>query len=376
MKIVNYNSLQVFNHIPLLRELGIIDSKFSDDYIEMFSNKKCNKFLVKDTAFIDRTGAIEHFLPLINIDPIPKIEKNFTKSWEELCEKRAIEFLNTGKKIHVWWSGGIDSTTVLFSLINKANDLSQINVILTPESIIESGSIFDYHIKNKISYNIQTQCTAQYFFSKYNFYTETDLLVTGCLSDQIDLSPFTGSFIGSKDYKLHKLPYEQVLEKYFDKKCIDFFNKSINNFPIKITTYAGFLRFIIFNYMWTSRKTFVTSKPKMKNNKNYPKLDSFFDTKDFQLFHLSNNDYNLVEYDDIEDKQKEHEIWRNYKKSSLNLIYKYTNNKEYFNKKTKSDSTSFVNSKSDSNIFLLENGETVSLNDLVIKAGYEPLDNY
>ena len=64
---------------------------------------------------------------------------------------RCIELLSTGKQINVAWSGGIDSTFVLFSLYNYANDKSQISVYGTYNSIIESGDLFDRFIKNRIN---------------------------------------------------------------------------------------------------------------------------------------------------------------------------------------------------------------------------------
>ena len=59
-----------------------------------------------------------------------------------------------------------------------ANDLSQISVIGTYGSILESGSMFDKCIKNKVSYDINVN-------TKYMIDSDDSIFVTGMMGNQL-----------------------------------------------------------------------------------------------------------------------------------------------------------------------------------------------
>ena len=104
---------------------------------------KYEKFGMNRNPLYDRSGSIPHYLNMAPIHPMPAYDPNFNKSFHEIVEERAKEILSLGRKIKVCWSGGLDSTFVLFTLLNYANDESQIEVYGTYSSVIESGDIFD-----------------------------------------------------------------------------------------------------------------------------------------------------------------------------------------------------------------------------------------
>jgi hypothetical protein len=71
-------------------------------------------------------------------------------SLSDLLDRRACELLATQRKIAVMWSGGIDSTCVLSSLIKNASRLDQLVIYLTNVSIIENPVFYKKFIENKI----------------------------------------------------------------------------------------------------------------------------------------------------------------------------------------------------------------------------------
>lgn len=76
--------------------------------------------------------------------------KYISDSLATLLDRRASELLKYTKRIAVLWSGGIDSTTVLTALLKNTNNLDQLVVYLTQESIDENPEFYKNHIAGKI----------------------------------------------------------------------------------------------------------------------------------------------------------------------------------------------------------------------------------
>ena len=68
----------------------------------------------------------------------------------DLLNRRAQELLANQRKIAVMWSGGIDSTCVLASLIKNTSNLDQLVVYLNKKSINENPGFYKNFIFNKI----------------------------------------------------------------------------------------------------------------------------------------------------------------------------------------------------------------------------------
>ncbi len=164
----------------------IVDNKLPEHYLvenykDIFKGHK-EKFPMTGKFFYDRSGTIPHYL---NIDgsksPIPKSD-NFNLSFAEVVEKRAKELLAIGKPINVSWSGGLDSTFILFTLHHYANDKSQIKVYGTYNSIIESGHMFDKYIKNNFRYDIHTNTS---YDNNYKTIPDDEIVVSGSPGNDI-----------------------------------------------------------------------------------------------------------------------------------------------------------------------------------------------
>jgi hypothetical protein len=350
MKITYYNSNILFSNIKLLRDLNIIKEDITDDYIKLF--KECNLSVNQTVSIIDRTEANKFFIPCIE-HTIPEYENTFNKSFKQLCEERAIQLLKTGKRLNVFWSGGIDSTTVLFSLLNKTNDLSQIRVILTSDSIMESGNMFDKLIKNKVKYILNARNTRQQFFKQKEFEDfdfDKELLITGT---QLDNLYTILRLKVPTDMKYHHLPYEETLFKYANKKIVDFYNKSVKSFPKKIKSYGDFLKFYCFSFHWHDAKYTMNIglDPKYSSL-----INSFYDTpnKDFEKWSICSEEAIITETKDF----------LKTKIPQRNLVYELTGDKMYSFGKGKGMSAPHVQEKNNW-FFLLENHKTLTHSDLM-----------
>ena len=233
----------------------------------------------------DRTGNLPHYINIkSNLHPIPAFDPTFNKSFEEVVKQRALEILATGKKINVVWSGGLDSTLALFALMHYANDLSQIKVIGTYGSVIESGSLFDKRIKDKIAYDIKINTKTKIT------YTEDDIFVTGFMGNQL-FGP-TNEFSASGKEKSvmfhHSFGSPEVMyepyEKHVNPELLEFIKPAIDASPRKIETICDLRWYCIFNFDW------YTSHYDMASKVDYTKLYHFYDSLDFQKYAITTKD--------------------------------------------------------------------------------------
>lgn len=150
-KVINYQPQLVWKLRNELRQLGVITD--DDEYLQYFYHPR--SFIGPFTQYIhDRTGAIRHFLPMRDyLRPLAKYNPEYQhrdkqQLFEELMCIRGELLLARDKLINVFWSGGLDSTSLLLTLIylTKAADRKKIRVIGTHDSIVESGPIFDHYI--------------------------------------------------------------------------------------------------------------------------------------------------------------------------------------------------------------------------------------
>jgi len=275
----------------------------------------------KDTFLVDRTQSIPHFLDIdYSYSPIP-VNSNFNLDLNIIIKNRCLELLSTGKQINVAWSGGIDSTFVLLALHHYANDPEQVRVYGTYNSIIESGDLFDRFIKNRMNYSIKVNTAAS------NNFTDKDCIyVTGNMSNQL----FTQSLLHSKrDYILQfkdEYTIENTLDSFYKDvltdSCLEFLEPSILNIPRKIYTIQDLRWFMNFNFSWYN---VLTSTLIGLNQDTINRVHAFFNTDDFQLWAIYNNDVATKTGDYSDERWQLRECITNYIGNSY-----YSTNKKKF----------------------------------------------
>lgn len=246
------------------------------------------------------------------------------------------------------WSGGLDSTFTLFSLAKYANDLSQIKVYCTYNSIIESGDLFDRHIKDKFKFEVKTNTSIE------NNYTSADLIyVTGGMGNDIF---YPGTRFGERDswmkfidprtefkYLLEQ-PYEKVLQESNLMFLEDFIKKS----PRKIETLEDLRWWVSFSFNWYNCATnfYIGIGPEKSK-----RIHAFFESDDFQRWAMTNNDP-VTKTGDYSDER-----WQ-----LRESITEYTGCSKYSLNKKKS--TSVLSQFGTEWLFLLNDYSNVYLQDL------------
>jgi len=310
MKIISYSPLtflQTDQHLKL-------------NNVELY-NKLISRNFSKESFLVDRTKSIPHFLDIdYSYSPIP-YNPDFNLDLHTVIKNRCIELLSLGKQINVAWSGGIDSTFVLFSLYHHANDPEQIKVYGTYNSVIESGYLFDRFIKNKFRYSIKVNTPAI-----QNFIEKDCIYVTGAMSNQL----FTQSKLHSKrdDILIFKDSYsiENTLECFYKDvltdECLEFLQPCINKSIRPINTIQDLRWFMNFNFSWYNVLTSVLIG---LDKETCNRVHAFFNTDDFQLWSIYNKDIPTKTGDYTDDRWQLREILAEYIGDSY-----YPTNKQKF----------------------------------------------
>ena len=347
------NTILSCNH--QLVEILFADNKIPQKYLSQNSLDifKSYQSGFRSTKFlIDRSGNTPYY---INVDlqryRIPQI-KQISLNFLQIARQRAKDLLDLGKVVNVSWSGGLDSTFVLFILHEMASDKSQVQIYGTYSSILESGYFFEKYIRPKFKYNIHVN--KQY---KNNFITSKDeIFVTGSMGNNIfyqDLNyhePDSWMYFKEDGFK------PDLIKKFADtsylevlRECnLEFLQNSIQNSPRKIETLQDLRWWIQFAFNWhTTISNTSIEIGKDRSEKIYP----FFGSDEFQLWSILNKDTpsKIGDYSD--------ERWQ-----LREYIAEYTG--DTFYAKYKTNQTSVLSSLNPNWLFLMSDYSNIYLEDL------------
>jgi len=286
---------------------------------------------------IDRTGTIQTPARARLICPLPTF-RSFTKSYEDICNDRAREILTQAEKrdvaLYVLYSGGIDSTAVIVSLLKNAS-LSQkkrIVVLLSHESIIENPNFYEDHIKHNL--RVDSSNLFPYLLGG------TDMIVSGENNDQVMGSDKAGRLIARYGPEIIHKPYQRDLFTEFwgatfkDNSrattfYVDVFEKLMHAAPVRISTNFEYLWWINFALKWQTvfAYTVLFTAPrnahKITADYLYNRYLSFYNTDEFQLWSMNNLDKRIKD------------SWKTYKWVTKDLIYAFNRDAEYRDHKMK-----------------------------------------
>jgi hypothetical protein len=314
------------------------------------------KLFAYHITLIDRSNTLT-FPIKIKLLPNMKLPeyKSFTETFSDICDKRAIELfnraVNSNKKLAVMYSGGIDSTLILCSLLKNIDEnliKKHVVVLLSDFSIKENETFFyDYVIK-------KFNCISSYRFT-HILGNDDYLLISGENADQLFGSVVTDLFTRDNNFDINFKSIESTKGKMIDfmKKRIDrndimsTFIKSDENYsetlfslleritkaaPIKIDNVHKFWWWINFITKWQSVyvRVFAYSK-NIKNIKMEENYTTFYCTDEFQLWAMNNSD-NLIQHNLS-------------KYVSKKYIYDFNKDADYMKKLKTGSLASIVNNK-------------------------------
>jgi hypothetical protein len=233
-------------------------------------------------------------------------------SWEDCCFQRAQDLLRLNKDHYfISYSGGIDSTAILVSLLETwpRHALEKVTVLLSKSSVEENPNFF-----NRVVENFKIETSVQEMSSRL---VETrSLLVTGEAGDQLfgsvvlsELWEKFGSRIFTDDY--------QEMAKIALKDSFERFAPIVEESPIPIRSAVDFFWWLNFTQKWQFVKYRFMQSAEWDLRAQYGEhVLHFYDSVAFQQWSLENHD------------RKIQKTWDSYKFIVKEFIYKYTRDPE------------------------------------------------
>lgn len=256
---------------------------------------------------------------------LPDYTTNYTFS--EITDKRSIDLLEVSKSyetIYFFYSGGIDSTVILCSLLKhwKKQDLEKIVLIISDYSIIENPLMYEMYIKDKF----KTESLLTYFNQKRlcNQY----IYVTGDCADPLLDNECSFQLVNehgpilNDPYVKHKDTLINFFSKYTNTSIAELVFEmvvdSINLNKIHVTTVHEFLWYINFNWGYDVDLYHIVWPWHLTDGADVKK---FFNENLFLW-------YNTIDYQNYSVNRVGNKLMG--KLDSKEYIYQFNNDKEYY----------------------------------------------
>jgi len=275
----------------------------------------------------DMVNPFKSVIATETIEEIKMLPSN-NLSYEDQSHNRAIQIKEKTKdsKLFLMYSGGIDSTTALVSILNtwSKEELERVYILLSYNSIEEFPRMWKL-INNNFKGRIINSLTNTDKFIREGY------ILTGEHGDQIFGSDVIISMVQLYGEDIINSPWQDYMNKFYKV----FFYDSSSNIDIFVDKYSMTLPFCpfpiktCFEFVWWfnftnkwqpvkyrvfNQKRFTTSKETFK------RIIHFFDTPEFQKWSLDNQDLKIKNTLD------------SYKYTAKEYIVKHTGFEEYLSK--------------------------------------------
>lgn len=324
-------------------------------------------------TFHDRTGVIT---TPIRTKTIPGMELPAPGdpggSYSELCDRRAIELLDaaesSGRRLAVMYSGGVDSTMVMISLIKNCDPIKLrrlVMIIMDNNSIAENRLLYENHISGRFD------CYHSQWFSQV-LGDDSYILVTGEGNDQL----FGSKVLVDHWDRFGLRPWEDPVS---DQLIIDHFASNLPRVraeiifnlldsvcqaaPIPIDTMYKWWWWINLSCKWQNVFMRCASYTSPENRATLRLKDNyvmFFDTVALQQWSMANSN-NLIG-----------DSYKQYKQTCKDAIFDFNGDAEYRDYKVKIGSLKQVINKRYHSVTINEHGEFSQRFD---KVRYIEIDN-
>jgi hypothetical protein len=243
-----------------------------------------------------------HKLSCEFIPDLLKLDKR-APDWRDCCLERARDILKKYPgKIYLSWSGGIDSTTLVSSMLEIASDedRKRLVIVLSHHSVLENPSYFEKYLLKFSRLSILEDLSPRLL-------EEDAVLVTGELGDQL----FGSDFLLNADFKKS---YQDSVPEMIGRTAFERLQPIVNEAPFPIRTTHDFFWWFNFTQKWQFVKFRAYEHTTWNLQATYGKnLLHFFDTVDFQLWSLQNHDL------------KHRGDWSTYKAAAKDFLFEITN---------------------------------------------------
>lgn len=333
-----YNSVDLFH------------SKFGNSYKDYMdkpgfdSYRYMHQFFALNFSFTDRSKKI---VAPIKTKLLPQcalpIYKNVDYNFEELCNNRARWLIdhakNTNRTLCVMYSGGIDSTLIVVSVLKVATpqELKENIIICMNDMSINENPVFFREFISK-----QCKVESSYSFNKLQG-NDKYVVVNGEGGDQLFGSAVMDKIMKDfgKDIAITAPTYENIhsiFSRYIEDehaadRITSTLSRVVKGAPIDIDTVFHYFWWINFVTKWQSvylRSATYTHPDFIKTLKLEDNYFIFFNTKEMQLWTMNNPD-KLIK-----------DNWSSYKYLCKDIIYDFNKDQNYRDNKLKYGSLQHV----------------------------------
>lgn len=260
--------------------------------LEIFKNQHFKNSPIQDfiNIFFDGYFIVDRFNQLnrfsnYNIynfsDSIPNIDECL--KFDDVIDQTTNKILSYNKNIYIMWSGGIDSSCVLYSFLKNTNQT--INILHTKNSIIENNFLYNF-LKNNKQCKL-TQYDEKDFKSVYTKILDNPLnyIVSGQHGDDLFILPKKDGF-QSLYNKCYIDVFNTISEMYNipKKSFIDIFKEYFNSFNINIKLFHEALWFMKYALRWK----YIDNEFNLAIGNYYQNYCGFFGDILFQQWAISN----------------------------------------------------------------------------------------
>lgn len=299
--------------LVVLKQHWAIQNYVSDkDALATFANNAGYAFVA------DRFGYLNQFSNwrISKTLSYPFPASGSTMSFDDIVNYRAADILNLAdkhnKELYIMYSGGVDSTLVVISLLWAAKYKDILHIVFTDNSIEENPTFYKTLEKEGIDLiNVPMGELADYQLRIHN----TDYTVTGWCGDQL-----FGSIINQ--YYPDSFYFSDWREWVREDTAIQQFESAFTYYGLPIKTFGEFTWFMNFSSKWNIVKNFDT----LYSGIHTGNMISFFDHPYFEDWCVSNFDV-LHRYPQQDTAH--------YKVAIKKYIYKYTHDDDYYKNKGK-----------------------------------------
>lgn len=294
----------------------------------------CAPNRLKNWGLVDRTQTFKMPLNFQIRLPIKKIS-SVIQTYSDACNTRAKEIINLAElndlKIYILWSGGVDSTAVLTSLLLNSSEDQQKRfvILLTQSSIKENLNYFNNFILGKLKY--ETAITYRTLLKSGH------IIVNGECQDQLYML-FGDRLYTDDEIQVQATPdtfTKTFLEKpTFEKKLVEDYMylayQSAKSVGVELKE--------IWEYIWWILFCFVLQANDVRN---FMFVDDPFDPELISqniITFYSSSKFDQWAMQRVQNHKDLPPINKFYKKESKEYIFAFDKNKEYFDKKEKVNS--------------------------------------
>ena len=194
----------------------------------------------------------------------PALNQSYNKSFSEVTDQRAEEIRQDMRRYNcelvVCWSGGIDSTLILASLVKNfsRNELANVTVLANNESYFENP-VFYHNIIEK--YQLKTVNFRNFSNEKVQSLFDTHLVIDGEPADKLWIVNVALQFESMYGSGILKKPLKDTADKFIEyltqymtndqaREYYDYLMQNINEAQINIDTTGDLFWWINFNFHW------------------------------------------------------------------------------------------------------------------------------